>query len=418
MKKTSSQNLITEHKKKSIIQQTPPFIEGLSNESQKNIWEHPIESPLDENKLYKPQIIEDTENSPTQFNNLFHKSSLTSKPLSNNFIDNPNYDDNRKDVIKLRQITAISDRKNSDDDIKERMHFSRTPFENERNEQSLLQDGPKTNLTKSVKIDKSKIIPGYTKNCIDDNNPDHNSVKGLFSESEIKEAFDTLDMNKNGFITADDLGFFLDVLEEEVQEEEIEEMIRLCDIEGNGKVKYEEFQRMSSGQSLAPIGQAYPPTFQMIERKKQLETMELKQNNSLAKMDFMKNFDNENSIASKKNDFDFVDNTILNKNKTQRGNENDPKNLNKGQIKASSEVKKINIKKFKELHALSGDKLMISYENLKQIDANIVLECDYSSFYKYFGLTDENNDINKNAFYALVDNEEKIINLKYKIISF
>lgn len=46
------------------------------------------------------------------------------------------------------------------------------------------------------------------KNCIDDNNPDHNSVKGLFSEGEIKEAFDTLDMNKNGHITAEDLAFF------------------------------------------------------------------------------------------------------------------------------------------------------------------------------------------------------------------
>ena len=77
-------------------------------------------------------------------------------------------------------------------------------------------------------------------------------------------------MNKNGYITSEELAFFLDVLNQDVQEEEIEEMIRLLDIDGNGQVKYEEFYKLGTGQSLAPIGQAFPPTFEMIERRKHL----------------------------------------------------------------------------------------------------------------------------------------------------
>ena len=412
MKKTTSQTIISDPKKKSVVHQTPPFIEGLSNESQKNIWEHQIESPIDDKKLYRQNVIENSENSPSQYNDspIVHKNTNTNKPiLSNNFINNTDREESRKDLIKLRHVTTISDRKISVEEDKEKFHLNKPP-EIDRFDQSSQQDALKTNLNKSMKNDKSKIIPGYTKNCIDDNNPDHNSVKGLFSEGEIKEAFDTLDMNKNGYITTEDLGFFLDVLEEEVQEEEIEEMIRLCDIEGNGRVKYEEFQRMASGQSLAPIGQAYPPTFQMIERKKQLETMELKQNNSLAKMDFLKNIDNENSLVSKRNEFDSMDNTILNpRTKNLKANENDK--LNKGQIKENSEIKRKNIKEFVKHHSLFGDKLMKNFDNLKQIDIAVILECDYISFLKYFGLT-EDNEINKNAFYALVDNEEKNINLK------
>ena len=303
MKKLSSQTIIHDKKKQSFVQQAP-FIEGLNNGSQKNLWENQMESPIDERKLYRTNIIEDSENSPSQ---IIDSPSVSNKPALNNFIgESLNHEESRKDLIKLRQLTTMSDNKISvdqqDKSEKDKAVLSKPP-EMERYEPQG-QDWQKNNLSKSMKNDKSKIIPGYMKNCIDDNNPDHNSVKGLFSESEIKEAFDTLDMNKNGYITTEDLAFFLDVLEEEVQEEEIEEMIRLCDIEGHGKVKYEEFQRMASGQSLAPIGQAYPPTFDMIERKKQLETMEPKQSNSLMKMEFFKNLENENRIVSNKFEYE------------------------------------------------------------------------------------------------------------------
>jgi hypothetical protein len=36
-------------------------------------------------------------------------------------------------------------------------------------------------------------------------------------------------------------------------------MISMLDIQGTGKVYFEEFLKMAKGQSLSPIGIAYPP---------------------------------------------------------------------------------------------------------------------------------------------------------------
>lgn len=76
----------------------------------------------------------------------------------------------------------------------------------------------------------------------------------MFSEEEIKEAFNVLDMNKDGGITSEDLSFFLDFIGEKPTAEEVEEMIRMCDLDGSGEVKYEEFRKMAGGWSLTPLG--------------------------------------------------------------------------------------------------------------------------------------------------------------------
>lgn len=421
--KSNSQTFI-EGKKKSIAHVNPPLIEGLVIDTQKNLWEGEIESPLDEKKLYKNNNVDNTENSPSQLTDsasLRKPSQFNKFALSNNFIQTPDNlhseDTGKKDLLKLRQIEN-SEKKISFDEDRDRLIFHKGS-ENERLEQMPPpQETQKPINNKASKSKQSKIIPGYTKNCIDENNPDYNSVQGLFTESEIKEAFDTLDMNKNQYITAEELAFFLDVLEEEVQEEEIEEMIRLCDIEGNGKVKYEEFQRMASGQSLAPIGQAYPPTFQMIERKKQLETAEFKPDNSLAKMRNLKNVENDHSVMSKKNEFESIETTFINKTKVQRDYESKiQSNTTKTQIKESSETKKNNLENFIKHHSLYGEKLMKSFDYLKQIDIGLISECDYGSFLKYFGPS-EDNEINKNAFNSFVENEDKNINLKFSLFLF
>lgn len=58
--------------------------------------------------------------------------------------------------------------------------------------------------------------------------------KQPFTDDEIKEAFFTFDMNGNGSIGAAEIRFVLDALGEEVTEEEIDEMIRLLDADGDG----------------------------------------------------------------------------------------------------------------------------------------------------------------------------------------
>ena len=80
-----------------------------------------------------------------------------------------------------------------------------------------------------------------------------------FTDSEIKDAFFTFDMTGNGFIGASEIRFVLDALGENVTDEEIDEMIRMIDLDGNGQVDYNEFYKMASGDNLAPLGIALPP---------------------------------------------------------------------------------------------------------------------------------------------------------------
>eukprot|EP00347_Sterkiella_histriomuscorum_P010183 403377288 len=83
--------------------------------------------------------------------------------------------------------------------------------------------------------------------------------KQPFNDDEIKEAFFTFDMNGNGYIGVQEIRFVLDALGEDVTDEEIDEMVRMLDIDGDGQVNFKEFYKMASGQSLAPIGVALPP---------------------------------------------------------------------------------------------------------------------------------------------------------------
>jgi len=46
----------------------------------------------------------------------------------------------------------------------------------------------------------------------------------------------------------------LDFIGEKPTPEEVEEMIRMCDLDGSGEVKYEEFRKMAGGWSLTPLG--------------------------------------------------------------------------------------------------------------------------------------------------------------------
>ena len=98
----------------------------------------------------------------------------------------------------------------------------------------------------------------------DDDDEGGGGVQGLFesqtfTDDQIKEAFFTFDMNGNGYIGVAEIRFVLDALGEDVTDEEIDEMIRMLDVDGDGQVNFKEFFKMASGQSLAPIGVALPP---------------------------------------------------------------------------------------------------------------------------------------------------------------
>ena len=69
-------------------------------------------------------------------------------------------------------------------------------------------------------------------------------MKDTDSEEEILEAFKVFDKDGNGFISAAELRHIMTNLGEKLTDEEVDEMIREADIDGDGQINYEEFVRM------------------------------------------------------------------------------------------------------------------------------------------------------------------------------
>ena len=66
------------------------------------------------------------------------------------------------------------------------------------------------------------------------------------SEKELLQAFQVFDKNKDGFISADELRQVMATLGETLSQEEIEEMIKEADQDGDGQGDYNEFVKMMS----------------------------------------------------------------------------------------------------------------------------------------------------------------------------
>ncbi|VDI53673.1 calmodulin [Mytilus galloprovincialis] len=65
-------------------------------------------------------------------------------------------------------------------------------------------------------------------------------MKDSDSEDELKEAFKVFDKDGNGFISAAELRHVMTNLGEKLTDEEVDEMIREADTDGDGQVNYEE----------------------------------------------------------------------------------------------------------------------------------------------------------------------------------
>jgi len=70
-------------------------------------------------------------------------------------------------------------------------------------------------------------------------------MKDNDSEEEIREAFRVFDKDGNGFISAAELRHVMTNLGEKLTDEEVDEMIREADIDGDGQVNYEGNSQVS-----------------------------------------------------------------------------------------------------------------------------------------------------------------------------
>merc|ERR1719375_927852 len=69
-------------------------------------------------------------------------------------------------------------------------------------------------------------------------------MKDTDAEEEIKEAFKVFDKDGNGFISAAELRHVMTNLGEKLTDEEVDEMIREADVDGDGQINYDEFVKM------------------------------------------------------------------------------------------------------------------------------------------------------------------------------
>lgn len=65
-----------------------------------------------------------------------------------------------------------------------------------------------------------------------------------FTDGEIKTAFETFDLDKNRFVGVAEIKHILGIIGEEVTDVEIDEMIGMCDSDGDGQVTFDEFYKM------------------------------------------------------------------------------------------------------------------------------------------------------------------------------
>ena len=77
-------------------------------------------------------------------------------------------------------------------------------------------------------------------------------MKDTDSEEEIREAFRVFDKDGNGFISAAELRHVMTNLGEKLTDEEVDEMIREADIDGDGQVNYEGVYSLNLAGILKP----------------------------------------------------------------------------------------------------------------------------------------------------------------------
>ncbi|GMI69960.1 calmodulin 8, calmodulin-like 8 [Hibiscus trionum] len=69
-------------------------------------------------------------------------------------------------------------------------------------------------------------------------------MKETDAEEELKEAFKVFDNDQNGYISANELRHVMINLGEKLTDEEVEQMIKEADLDGDGQVNYDDFVKM------------------------------------------------------------------------------------------------------------------------------------------------------------------------------
>jgi len=134
--------------------------------------------------------------------------------------------------------------KDSDQSSFDSHTFSRLADDTQKRKLKQRLNIPKTSPTKEMAVDSQRSLAKQEEYL-----KDFAAAQAVFSDEDIKSTFEEIDMDQNGFLSADEVRAVIDSIGEYATDEEIEEMIRMLDSEGRGQVSFEEFYQMATGQA-------------------------------------------------------------------------------------------------------------------------------------------------------------------------
>jgi len=68
--------------------------------------------------------------------------------------------------------------------------------------------------------------------------------KGLGTEEDLRDAFKTFDKDNKGFVTVNELKAILTSIGDRLTGEEVEDLMKMADLDGDGKMNYSEFAKI------------------------------------------------------------------------------------------------------------------------------------------------------------------------------
>ena len=83
------------------------------------------------------------------------------------------------------------------------------------------------------------------------------------SPEDIKEAFREFDLDKNGYVGAAEIAHILASVGEKATDDEIDEMIAMADLDGDGQISYDEFFKLISSFTGPPLPMPMQPAGDM-----------------------------------------------------------------------------------------------------------------------------------------------------------
>lgn len=86
------------------------------------------------------------------------------------------------------------------------------------------------------------------------------------AEDEMREAFQVFDQDQNGFISLDEFRHVMVNLGERLSDQELSEMLREADIDGDGQINYSEFAKVMMAKSVPFFWFIFPTMANNLQR--------------------------------------------------------------------------------------------------------------------------------------------------------